>query len=389
MQSKSHRNHSKNNTLGMTVEDWERVFETWNEPAYRAVQAFQALHKQGIDTWADATTLSKELREQLDKEYPVLTLRQVGELKSSDGTVKLLFEPEAGNVIETVVIPAPYGAALCISTQIGCPVGCTFCKTGRLGFARNLTASEIVGQFRLAEKRIGAPLDSVILMGMGEPMLNFDNTVQALSVLTDKRGRAFSARRITISTVGYPKKIRELAEMRLKYNLALSLHFTNDDERRKFIPTAAKQPLSAIFEALDLYAAATGAEVTLEYVMMDGVNCSNRDARALAYLARWGWRAEIASQDYLVDFFNSNAYGNAPFHRDSFKINLIPYNPTDTAGIPGAPKLRLTPPSNERAENFAILLTKYGARATIRKSRGTDISAACGMLGSVRATAVK
>jgi 23S rRNA (adenine2503-C2)-methyltransferase len=369
--------------LGLKLTEWEQVFSRLGEPKYRALQAFQAVHCTGIKSWNEATTFSKSLRESLEAEFPLNQTALKDSQKSSDGTRKLLIEVNGGGIVESVVIASKYGFSLCLSTQIGCPVGCVFCRTGRMGYDRNLTAGEIVSQFYIAEQFVKKPVDNVILMGMGEPMLNINSVLTALEVITHPTGRNLSPKRITISTVGYPKKIKDLATKKVKYNLALSLHFTDDEKRRLFIPSAAKQPLAEIFDALDDFSISTGAEITLEYVLMDGVNCTNHDARALAYLAQWGYKDEINNPDYLIDFFGQGTQKKPQISREAFKVNLLPYNPIelDPKDIKKTGIKKLSPPSEERTEEFCGLLLKFGVRATVRRSRGSDINAACGMLG--------
>ncbi|MEP0813780.1 MAG: 23S rRNA (adenine(2503)-C(2))-methyltransferase RlmN [bacterium] len=381
--------------IGITPESWRAYFDSIGEPKYRAKQAFAAVHAEKIDSWSGASTLPKPLRNRLEFEAPIVHLKLLREAKSADNTVKLLFEPEPGSLIETVLIPTRYGPALCMSSQIGCPVGCLFCQTGQMGLGRNLATEEIVSQFMQAEKYAGGELHSVIMMGMGEPMLNVEAVSNALAILTHPKGRHFSARRITVSTVGYPARIREMAERGWKYNLALSLHATNEATRNRLIPVSSKQPMSEIFEALESYQMASKSEITLEYILLDGINTSPHDARALAHLSRWGWRAEIEDEKWLKGFFARGARG-APFTRDSWKVNLIPYNPTSPnaktlkrlAGSPASQSPAAGPwtlrcPSDADMEAFAALVDRLGARVTLRKPRGRDIGAACGQLGKV------
>ena len=372
-------------TLGADLQEWQGIFEKIGEPSYRAVQAFEAIHKHRSKSWHEVSNLPSRLRDRLEIELPIARMKTAGALQSADGTVKMLFEPEPGSVIESVIIPTKYGPALCVSSQIGCPVGCLFCQTGQMGLGRNLTAGEIVSQFYAAEEHIDGVIESVILMGMGEPMLNVKNVDKALKLITHSKGRDMAARRITVSTVGYPKRIRELPKLGWKFNIALSLHFTSNLARRKFIPVSAKHPLQEIFESLETYHASTGADITLEYILLDGINTSAHDARALAYLSRWGWDDDVESPDSLLHFYRSGRYRSKPFSRDSFKVNLIPFNPIN----PNAKTLsklagdKLACPAEDKMEKFFMQIKKYGARVTLRRPRGRDIDAACGMLGKV------
>lgn len=383
--SPAENNHAValSDVFGALPDDWERFLTALGEPKYRATQAFEAIHKQKARTWQEVLTFPEMLRHKLEELAPLRGIKLAGALQSEDGTIKLLSEPEPDSIIESVIIPTKYGPALCISSQIGCPAGCLFCQTGQMGLLRNLTAGEIVAQFIEAEKHIGAPIESVILMGMGEPMLNVPSVDNALKVLTHPKGRALSAKRITVSTVGYPKRITGLPKLGWKYNLALSLHFTNNAQRKKFIPVSVAHPLRDIFYVLEEYHAKTKADVTLEYILLDGINASNHDARALAYLSRWGWDDQIEDPAYVSHFFKSGRFRSKPFVRDSFKVNLIPYNPIN----PNAKTLarlagdKLVCPSEERMEEFFMQIKKFGARVTLRRPRGQDIGAACGMLG--------
>jgi len=373
------------NTYDYLPEELKRIFAEAGEPAYRGLQVFEALHKQAVSSWQEATSISKSLRDSLTEEYPLDSFKLKSSLKGADGTIKLIFETKTKDLVEGVIIPAKYGPALCMSTQIGCPVGCSFCKTGQMGFSGNLSAGEIVLQFILAERYLKKPIESVILMGMGEPMLNFENVTKALEILTHTNGRQLSSRRITVSTVGFPREIRNLATRKHRYNIALSLQFTSDETRKKYIPVARKQPLQAIFDALEDYYSITSADVTLEYVLFEGINCSNHDARALSYLARWGFSRKINDPDYLVDFFSSGKHMQQLFTRESFKINLIPYNPIDTDydDIGGRASSVFKSPSDDRILDFLNIIKRCGARVTLRKPRGRDIGAACGMLGRI------
>ncbi len=369
--------------LGILPGGWQTFFEEIGEPRYRAVQAFESLHKHGLAHWNDALTMPESLRRLLSEKAPIKRMAPSNALTSDDGTVKLLFEPEDDAVIESVIIPTKYGPALCVSSQIGCPVGCLFCQTGQMGLLRSLTADEIVSQFYAAEKHLSSKIETVILMGMGEPMLNVPNVDTALNILTHKKGRALSAKRITVSTVGYPKRIASLAKLGWKYNLALSLHFTSIELRKKYIPVSVAHHLRDIFYSLEEYHARTKADITLEYILLDGINDTPHDARALAYLSRWGWDDRIGDPAFVSQFFKSGRYRSKPFSRESFKVNLIPFNPIS----PNAKTIsrlagdRLLCPAEEKMEEFFMQIRKYGARVTLRRPRGRDIGAACGMLG--------
>jgi len=327
--------------------------EFLGEPSYRGRQIYESIYARRKFNFTEMTELSARLRERLEDivriSLPRLDVSQVSE----DGTRKYLLELADNQKIESVLIPEERRNTLCISTQVGCPMDCRFCLTALMGFTRNLTAGEIVGQilFILKEEESRSEGDSIlsskpmniVLMGMGEPLLNFENVTKALALMADPRGMGISPHRITLSTVGLVPKILMLAEAPVVPNLAISLSATTDDVRDRLIPINKKYPIRILLDACALFPLGTRQRITFEYVLIDGVNDTDADARRLVKLL-----ARLRS-----------------------KVNLLPLN----LGQEG-----LRPSSPERVKQFQELLSSRGLRATVRRPRGADIFAACGQL---------
>jgi 23S rRNA (adenine2503-C2)-methyltransferase len=345
------------------IQDLGRAeLESWcgeqGEVPYRARQVLAWIHRHGATRFEEMANLPKLLRRRLAEEFDVGRLEPATVARASDGTRKLLFQLPAGSeparapaAIESVLIPQverPEGArdrlTLCISSQAGCGMGCGFCATARMGLVRNLGTAEIVGQVR-AGQALAAPerLTNVVLMGMGEPLANYDAVLAALEILTAEWGYAISPRRITVSTVGLAPAIpRFIAETRV--NLAVSLHAPTDRQRERLVPVNRRYPLAALLAACREVPLPRRKRITFEYVMLAGENDADGDARALVRLLH-GLRA---------------------------KVNLIHFNPFPDAGfIPSPPG---------RVQRFQAILRQHGLSATIRESRGRDIQAACGQL---------
>jgi 23S rRNA (adenine2503-C2)-methyltransferase len=318
-------------------------------PPYRARQVFRALHGRLVDSWEACTDLPARLRDRLAERFRVLAGELVVQAVSTDGTRKRLIRLADGQEIETVAIPAtsPEGSrrlSVCVSTQAGCAMACTFCATGRMGLARNLTAGEIVDQVYGFGR--AAPEDRpthVVFMGMGEPLANYAATVAAVRLLTHPDGQHLSQRRVTVSTSGLVPQIRRLAGEGLEITLAISLHAPTDELRAELMPINQRFPLAELIPAATDYARTTGRRVSYEYVLLRDVNDSPAHADALARLL--------------------------PRHLSH--VNLIPYNATDAV-------YTATPPA--QARTFRDRLTAARLSATIRASRGRDIAAACGQL---------
>jgi 23S rRNA (adenine2503-C2)-methyltransferase len=310
-------------------------------PQFRLRQLLPRLWHQPVGAWREATELPFELRVRLEREWPLPRLELAAEQISSDGTRKYLWRLADGEAIESVLIPSGARRTLCISSQAGCALGCVFCATGRMGFRRNLTPFEITGQVR--ELVLRDPADkptNVVFMGMGEPLLNWDAVDVALTVLNSPEGFGIGARHITVSTVGILPGMARLAARPEQFRLAISLHSPSTERRLPLMPVEKKYRLADVLEA----ARAFRKRITFEYVMIAGRNDTDRDADQLAGLAR----------------------------RMGAMVNLLPLHPG------GAPGLTPAPPARIRA--FAERLRRHGIEAVVRRSRGLDISAACGQL---------
>jgi 23S rRNA (adenine2503-C2)-methyltransferase len=324
----------------------EAVLAERGIPRFRARQIFGWIYRRGVIDIAAMTDLSRELRETLARDFELTTPELVTREQSVDGTEKLLLRLADGRQIESVFIPDTPAMTFCISTQVGCAMGCGFCLTGKMGLVRNLTAGEIAGQVRVlanATHMLDHPFN-IVLMGMGEPLHNYDPTMKALRILHSEHGLAVSPRRVTLSTVGIVPGLQRLAKEPLMPNLAISLHATTDEQRSELVPPNRKYPLAEILETCQRFPLKRRSRITFEYVMLDGVNDTPEDARRLARLLS-GIKA---------------------------KVNLIPLNPA-----PGIPFER---PSDERIDRFAQILADRHFTVSVRKSRGQDIRAACGQL---------
>jgi 23S rRNA (adenine2503-C2)-methyltransferase len=324
------------------------------ERRYRAVQLFRWIHQKGASDFARMSDLAKSLRSQLEGAAEVRGLVPIGEQVSADGTVKWLFDVGGGNAVETVFIPEGDRGTLCVSSQAGCAVGCSFCSTGHQGFSRNLATGEIVAQLWFAEHRLRQrqclvagerAVDNVVLMGMGEPLQNYGALVPALRTMLDDHGYGLSRRRVTVSTSGVVPMIDRL-RADCPVALAVSLHAPDDALRDALVPLNRKYPLGELLDACLRYLDAAPRDfVTFEYCMLDGVNDGDEHARALVALLR----------------------GRVPC-----KLNLIPFNPIPASGLRRSQR--------ERVSAFARRLQDAGLVTTVRRTRGDDIDAACGQL---------
>jgi 23S rRNA (adenine2503-C2)-methyltransferase len=338
------------NLLDLNREDMTAFFTGIGEKPFRATQVLQWIYQQGVVDFAQMTNLSKTLREKLPQiaciKFPEIVTEQV----SSDGTRKWLLRVDAQNCIETVFIPEKDRGTLCVSSQVGCPLDCSFCSTAKQGFNRNLSVSEIIGQVWIANNALGhfqskeRIISNIVLMGMGEPLLNFDNVIKAMNLMMDDLTFGLAHRRVTLSTSGIIPGIEKLAEIS-NVSLAISLHAANNPLRDVLVPVNKKYPVEKLIEAGRHYSKAQDGEpITFEYVMLDGVNDTEADATDLTRLLR-----------------------NLPA-----KVNLIPFNP-----FPGAEYKRSRPDTINR---FREILMNAGIITITRKTRGEDIDAACGQL---------
>lgn len=321
------------------------------EPGYRTGQIVHAVYAGRVASWAEVTTLPAVLRQRLERAFRFPSLALDEERTSADGTVKVLWRLLDGEAVESVLIPTRSRDTLCLSSQAGCALACTFCATGKLGWRRDLTAGEIVDQARrlLGRRGEGDHGANVVFMGMGEPLLNWENLTVALDVLMDPEGLNVGARRITVSTVGVPERIVELGERYQQVRLAVSLHAATDDVRDAIVPLNRRHPLREVLAACRLWAEATGKRFTFEVIHLPGVNDRPEDVAALAHVAK-----------------------GLPV-----QINLMRYNP-----IPGAPYRR--PKPHETAALREALARESGRTVTVRRSRGMDVQGACGQLRLAR-----
>lgn len=313
------------------------------EPAFRLRQVRDWLFRSWCTDVSEMRNLPGAVRRDLDACFSVFSLRCTDVVRAEDDTEKFLFELADGESVETVLIPTPKRTTVCVSTQVGCPVRCSFCVSGNDGLVRNLTASEIVDQVVYVCRRLSRRVDNVVVMGMGEPLLNYANLVSALGTISDPELLGIGARHVTVSTSGIVPGIRHLADLQRQWGLAVSLHAPTDDARSRLIPSACRYPLDQILEACRYHRERTGRMCTLEYALVHGRNDRDSDARELRRIA--------------LDL--------------RAKVNLIPLNP-------GAGPFCGSPPAVVAA--FAAVLRAGGVRATVRRSRGEDIRAACGQL---------
>ncbi len=340
----------------LELAELEDALEARGARRFHARQIYAWLYRRGVSDFAAMTDLSRELRAELAREFRVFTPKLVARERSEDATEKFLLELADGAKIEAVFIPDSPAMTFCISTQAGCAMKCAFCLTGKMGLARNLTAGEIAGQVRLLAQTLGLLAEpfNIVLMGMGEPLHNYDNTMKALRMLNQEAGLGVSPRRVTLSTVGVVPGLERLAHEPFMPNLAVSLHATTEEQRGLLVPVNRKYGLAEIIEACRQFPIKRRSRITFEYVLLAGVNDAPEDARRLVALLS-GIRA---------------------------KVNLIPLNEA-----PGIPFER---PSDGRINAFAQILADRHLTVSVRKSRGRDIRAACGQLiveGQVKSAA--
>jgi 23S rRNA (adenine2503-C2)-methyltransferase len=338
-------------TIGLDLGGLERTtleqeLATRGLPAFRARQIYHWIYRRGVSDFEAMTDLPRPLRATLAAELVLTTPRLIRRERSVDGTEKFLFALADDREIESVFIPDTPAMTFCISTQVGCAMGCAFCLTGRMGLVRNLTAAEIVGQVRV----LAGALDlrdrafNIVLMGMGEPLHNYDETMKALRILADEHGLAVPPRRVTLSTVGLVPAIERLATEPLMPNLAISLHAASDGLRRELVPIGRKYSIEQVLDACRRFPLPKRRRITFEYVLLAGVNDGEAEARRLA-----GLLGDLRA-----------------------KVNLIPLN--------AAPGISFERPSDAAVERFAGVLAAHRITVSVRKSRGRDIRAACGQL---------
>lgn len=342
----------KPSIYGMTKEDLITWLAERGEKKFRATQIWDWLYIKRVASFAEMTNLKKELAAMLEENFVLETLKPLVVQEASDGTTKYLFELEDKNLIETVLMRQEYGLSLCVTTQLGCNMGCSFCASGLLKKSRDLTAGEITAQVMEVQRFLDKKeerLSHVVVMGIGEPFDNYENVMKFVRIINDQKGLAIGARHITVSTCGVVPKIREFAREGLQVNLALSLHAPNEELRSRLMKVNRTFTLAKIMDAIGDYLDQTDRRVTFEYIMLHGVNDQIAQARELAGL--------------LQD------------HKKLAYVNLIPYNPVSEHD------------QYQRSEQQDVLrfydyLKKHGINCVIRQEHGTDIDAACGQLRS-------
>jgi 23S rRNA (adenine2503-C2)-methyltransferase len=329
----------------MTIQELKDIMENMGEKSFKAGQIFDWLHKKTVSGYEEMTNLSKALREKLQRDYPLYEL-EVLQVQTSklDGTKKFLFRLKDGHVIESVWMQYQHGNSVCISSQVGCRMGCRFCASTIGGLTRNLTAAEMLMQIYRIQKLTKERVSHVVVMGTGEPLDNYDELLKFLNILTDEKGLHISQRNITVSTCGIVPKIYELADEKLQITLAISLHAPNDEKRKELMPVANRYSIPELLTACRYYFEQTGRRLTFEYSLVSQKNDSQQDADELA--------ARIKGLNCHV--------------------NLIPVNPIKERNYVQSDK--------KDVEKFKNKLEKYGINVTIRREMGRDIDGACGQL---------
>src|SRR5438270_5187443 len=342
------------NIRELSLNELESFFESIGEKKFRTKQIWEWIWQRGAQSFADMTNLSKELRQKLGDHFslPALIIDQTQH--STDGTVKMRFKTFEGHLCEGVLIPTENRYTACVSSQIGCSLSCKFCATGYIERKRNLDFDEIYDEVVLinqqCERIYGKKLSNIVFMGMGEPLLNYKNVLKAIDKITSPDGLAMSPRRITVSTAGVAKMIRQLGDDKVRFKLALSLHAANDVKRNEIMPINESNNLKSLIDALNHFYKETKNEITLEYILFNNFNDSYKDA------------------DELIKI-----YRQVP----ADLVNIIEYNPIDFA--------KFEKPTEKRMEAFMAYLEKHRVNARLRRSRGKDIDAACGQLANKEA----
>lgn len=327
-----------------SIKELEEIFTKEGYQKFRAKQVYRQIHVNKVKDFTQMSDLSKEMREKLSEKYDFPQMKVEREFVSElDSTKKYLFSLADGNIIEAVFMDYDKRKTICISSQVGCRMGCKFCASTKNGLERNLSASELIEEVYTLE-RINGEINNIVIMGIGEPLDNYENIRKFIEIITDKKGRNLSHRSITLSTSGLSPMIRKLADSGLDVNLAVSLHYADDEKRRKFMPVANKYSIESLMDATDYYLDRTKRRVSFEYVVIDGVNNLDRDVSNLTSLLK-----------------GKNVH-----------INLIPLNPIE--------EFSYDRPKSTALRDFRDKLLKRKLNATIRKSMGSDIDASCGQL---------
>ena len=332
------------NIKDYNLDELKEEFIKLGETAYRAEQVFKWIDVDRVSSFDDMTNLSKDLREKLKQEFSMHNFKILQKQESADGTKKYLFDILDGNAIETVLMEYHHGKSICVSTQVGCKMGCKFCASTGLKFVRDLTAGEIVEQILAVQKDVNDKISNVVFMGIGEPLDNFDNVVNAIAILNNQKGLSIGARHISISTSGLVSKIYELADKNLQCTLSISLHATNNEKRSEMMPVNKKYNIEELIEACKYYIDKTNRRISFEYALAKDNNDNLEDAQELVKLLK-GMLCHV---------------------------NLIPINKIENGNY--------TKSSNENIIKFRDYLNSKGIVATIRRELGSDIDAACGQL---------
>ena len=331
----------------LNLKQMEEMLAAHGQKSYRAKQLYAWLYRKRVDSFEYMSDLPAALIKQLGEEFSMMPLREISRQTARDGTVKYLFEMEDGASVEAVLMHFHFGDSLCVSSQVGCNMGCTFCASGLLKKQRDLTAGEMVAQVLYVQKELDAQdgrVDNIVVMGTGEPFDNYDNVMRFCEIVNSDHGLAIGARHITISTCGIVPRINDFAAGHYQYNLAISLHAPDDALRSKLMPVNKAWPLEELMAALKKYSEDNHRRLTFEYILLRDVNDTDEHAVKLADLIR-----------------GMNAY-----------VNLIPYNQVDEHGYKTA--------DDRKALHFYDVLMKHGVKATLRSKHGDDIDAACGQL---------
>ena len=335
----------KRDLKSMNFEQVKVMMEELGEKAFRAKQIYEWMHTKLVDSFDEMTNLSKALRDKLSENFELTSLNVVDKRESAkDGTCKFLFELSDNRVIESVLMKYKHGNSVCISSQVGCRMGCRFCASTLGGLERNLTPAEMLDQIYKIQKMSRERVSNVVLMGTGEPLDNYDNVLQFIQLLTDENGLNISQRNITVSTCGLVNRIRDLANEQLQITLAISLHAPNDKIRKEIMPIANKYTINEIIDAVTFYYNKTGRRISFEYSLVEGVNDSEENAKELIHVVR-----------------GLNCH-----------VNLIPVNPIKERDFKQT--------QMQFVQNFKNILEKNRINVTIRREMGSDIDAACGQL---------
>ena len=334
----------KKNIKDYNLDDLKKLFLDINEKSYRAEQVFQWIHSENVKSFDEMTNLSLELRNKLDEEFSLHNFNIIRKLESKDGTKKYLFDVLDGNAIETVLMEYKHGYSICVSSQIGCKMGCKFCASTGIPFVRNLTSGEIVEQILAVERDTGIKVSNIVFMGIGEPLDNYDNVIKAIRIINDPKGLNIGARHISISTSGIVPKIYKLAEENIQCTLSISLHSADNKKRSEMMPVNNAYNIEELIKACKDYISMTNRRISFEYALAKDNNDNLDDARKLVKLLK-GMLCHV---------------------------NLIPINKIESG--------KYSKSTNENIIKFRDFLNENGIVATIRRELGSDIDAACGQL---------